>query len=99
MTDYTNASQQRVLTTLKSLIGHEFDGLTITQIALITESSTVQVTRDLANLELQGFAERIGGERWRVGKTLLDMFNVYSLSLQANIEKTISESLRVIIRS
>lgn len=99
MADYTNASQQRVLLTLKSLIGHEFKGLTITQIALMTESSAVQVTRDLANLELQGFAERIGDERWRIGKTVLDMFNVYSLNLQANIEKTISESLRVIIKS
>lgn len=99
MADYTNVSQQRVLLTLKSLVGHEFEGLTITQIALMTESSAVQVTRDLANLELQGFAERIGDERWRIGQTVLDMFNMYSRSLQASIEKTLSESLRVIIRS
>ncbi len=95
MPDYTNASQQRVLLVLASLTGHELDGLTITQIALMTESSAVQVTRDLYNLELQGFVER-EGDRWRHGKAVLDMFRAYSASLKMSIEKTLAESLRVI---
>ena len=93
-TDYTNASQQRCLRILK-ILSEYLDGLTITEIAQLTDGSPDKVTRDLYNLELAGFAER-EGEYWKQGKAVTQMFRVFSKSLQARLIKTINEALKII---
>lgn len=95
MTDYTNASQQRVLKVLKALSGHDLYGLTISQLAAMLESNPAQVTKDLANLEMQGFAER-EGERWRHGKAVLEMYRLFASGLKATLESTLETALKVI---
>lgn len=94
MPDYTNAAQQRVLSILDALTGHELDGLTLTQIALITNSTLTQVIRDLYNLEIKGFVER-DGEKWRHGQKVMNMFRAYSASLNKSVERAAEGLLRV----
>jgi len=92
-TDYTNVSQQRCLRILK-ILSEYLDGLTITEIAQLTDSSPDKVTRDLYNLELAGFAER-EGEYWKQ-VAVTQMFRIFSKSLQARLIKTLNESLQII---
>jgi len=64
---YRNAAQQRVLRLLVHLGGHEIDGLAPAEIARSLGVTASNVTRDLANLELAGLAERLGeSRRWRL---------------------------------
>lgn len=72
MADYTNDGQQRILGLLRFLRGNEFLGVTPTELAKATGSSAALITRDLANLETAGYAERIEETgRWRLGPELI----------------------------
>lgn len=93
-TDYTNVSQQRCLKVFKALTGH-LDGLTITQISLLTDISTDKVTRDLYNLELEEFVER-DGELWKHGKAVTQMYRLFAKSLEFRLTKLINEAKQVI---
>lgn len=56
---YHNEAQQRILKTLMCLFGHEVNGLTPSEIAKAVETSNANTTRDVANLEIAGVAERV----------------------------------------
>lgn len=95
MTDYTNAAQQRGYKVLKALAGHDLYGLTISQIAVMVDSNPAQVAKDLANLEIQGLAEK-DGERWRHGKAVLEMYRLFANGLKTTLESTLETALSII---
>jgi len=66
---YISGMQQRLLSVIRTLGGHEVDGLLPSQIASRAACSASQVTRDLANLRKAGWAEELPGApgRWRLG--------------------------------
>lgn len=67
MTDrYINAAQQRILSMLLRLAGHEIEGLAPSELATALRTSASNVTRDLANLREAGYAEKLDNERWRL---------------------------------
>lgn len=59
MSDYTNDAQQRILRLLTLLAGNEITGMAPGEIARHQQCSPSVVTRDLANLQEAGFAERV----------------------------------------
>ena len=93
-TDYTNVSQQRVLKVFMSITGH-LEGLTITQISLLTDISPDKVTRDLYNLELQRFVER-DGEFWMHGKAVTQMYRLFATSLENRYMKMLAVAEEII---
>jgi len=58
-TDYTSASQQRILKVMLALFGHEIDGLPPGQVANVVGITASQATRDLDNLKTAGLAEQV----------------------------------------
>lgn len=74
-TDYTSASQQRLLKLLLTLAGNEFTGLLPSELARSTHSSASNVTRDLHNLKLAGLAEEVPDTngRWRLGPKIVQV--------------------------
>jgi DNA-binding IclR family transcriptional regulator len=67
---YISDAQQRLLAVVRTLAGHEIEGLAPGQIAKMAACAPSQVTRDLANLKHAGWAEKLpGSERWRLGPT------------------------------
>jgi DNA-binding IclR family transcriptional regulator len=58
-TDYTNDAQQRLLRLLLVLAGHEVHGLAPHVIARELGASASVVTRDMANLQAAGWAEKV----------------------------------------
>lgn len=65
--NYINAAQQRVLSILMLLAGHEVMGLAPGEIAKAVRTSASNVTRDLANLREAGMAEPLADTgRWRI---------------------------------
>lgn len=74
MSDYINAAQQRILKTVLLLAGKEFDGVQPSALAKALNTNPSNVTRDLANLQEAGFAERIGdSDRWRLGPKVVQI--------------------------
>lgn len=78
MTDevkYISDAQQRLISVIQCLGGHEMDGLLPGQIAKHAQCSPSQVTRDLANLRHAGWAEQLPGQpgRWRLGPNVVSM--------------------------
>jgi DNA-binding IclR family transcriptional regulator len=64
---YLNTCQQRVLSVLDLLFGHEISGLAPGEIAKSVQASASAITRDLANLAEGGMAEEIPNTgRWRI---------------------------------
>lgn len=64
---YKSNSQQRILTILKHLGGHEVDGLAPGEIASSLQIQPANVTHDLANLRIAGLAEILPDtNRWRL---------------------------------
>ncbi len=71
---YTNEGQQRILRLLQTLAGHEVTGLTPGQIAQLQECSPSLVTRDLANLQIAGFAELVPDtNQWRLAPPVVQI--------------------------
>ena len=65
-THYINDAQQRLLQLVDLLAGHEVHGLAPGEIAKAMGCAASQVTRDMANLQHAGWAERTPSERWRL---------------------------------
>ena len=63
---YINAAQQRLLSLLFRLAGHEIDGLAPGELAKALRTTPSNITRDLANLAEAGVAEKLGNDRWRL---------------------------------
>ena len=57
-TDYINAAQQRLLQLIDLLAGHELQGLAPSEIAKALSCTAPMVTRDMANLQAAGWAEK-----------------------------------------
>lgn len=79
-TNYACEAQQRLLFVQSALIGHEIDGVSLTEIANAwAERSSKSkggqknnVFRDLQNLKLAGYAEQLpDSDRWRLGPKLI----------------------------
>lgn len=72
--DYINDAQQRVLTELHLLAGHELHGLAPGEIARELKVSPGTITRDMANLKEAGYAEQIPETcRWRLGPKVVQI--------------------------
>lgn len=79
---YRNGSQQRILDLVLVLAGHEVEGLAPTQIAAQQGCSASQVTRDLANLRIRGWAEQIPTTgRWRLAPGIVQISVQHSTAL------------------
>lgn len=84
MSDYTNASQQRLLRLIDLLSGHEVNGLELIGIAKALGQSPSAVTRDLDNLRTAGWAERHpNGRTWRLTPHVIQISQRYLTALQA----------------
>lgn len=71
---YAHEGQQRLLKLLQVLAGHEITGMLPSDIARAQACSASMVTRDLANLQLGGFAEQLPETgRWRLGPALVQI--------------------------
>lgn len=79
---YISDGQQRLLGLIKALAGHEVNGLAPAQIAKANNCSAPAVTRDLANLKAQGFAEQITDTgRWRLGPAMVQIATSFATGL------------------
>ena len=90
---YLNDSQQRVLKVLSILAGHDITGLSITQIATALNEKNPTIYRDLKNLEVQDFVERVETdvEKWRHGMAFRRLYQRNSNGL-LNIMKQMIET-------
>lgn len=71
---YRNEAQLRQCRMILLLAGKEFDGVQPSALAKALDTNPSNVTRDLANLEEAGFAERIGdSDRWRLGPKVVQV--------------------------
>ncbi|MBV5296314.1 MAG: IclR family transcriptional regulator [Curvibacter lanceolatus] len=81
-TDYTNEAQQRLLRLIDLLAGHELQGLAPAAIAKALGCSPSVVTKDMANLQAAGWAEREPvNNNWRLGPHLIRMSIRHALAL------------------
>ena len=71
---YAHEGQQRLLKLITLLAGHEITGLAPAEIARQQACSPSVVTRDIANLQLGGFAEAVPETgRWRLSPQLVQI--------------------------
>ena len=69
---YISASKQRLLRAMQALAGHELEGLAPADLAKLIGCNAPDVTRDMANLEHFGWAERMQPTgRWRLGPDIV----------------------------
>lgn len=80
-TDYTSGCQQRILKVLLALAGHEFEGMTPTELATAVAASQQNITRDLDNLKTAGLAERLETGRWRLGPKTIQVAVAFQVHL------------------
>lgn len=85
-TNYVCEAQQRVLFVLMALAGHEFDGVSLTAIALALAQRTGKskggtknnVFRDLHNLKEAGLAEQLpDSDLWRLSPRVVQIATSY----------------------
>ncbi|WP_338457654.1 hypothetical protein ACPUBP_14325 [Methylococcus capsulatus] len=84
---------RRMLRLIALLGGHEVDGLRNKQIGTALGIDPPMVTRDMADMESEGFAERVPGreEAWRLGPKAIQIFRAHTLELErkrARLEET-----------
>ena len=83
-TNYTNAAQQRMLQLLDLLAGHELLGVAPTAIAKAIGCTASIVTRDMANLQTAGWAERTpDGCNWRLSPHVVQMSLRHAAAMRA----------------
>lgn len=71
---YISESQQRLLGLIRTLSGHEMEGLAPSQIAAANACTPSQVTRDMANLQHFGWGEKIQATgRYRLGPEIVQL--------------------------
>jgi DNA-binding IclR family transcriptional regulator len=85
---YINEAQQRLLQTIDLLAGNEVQGLAPGEIAKAMGCAASQVTRDMANLQHAGWAERTPSERWRLSP--------HAIQLSLRFAAGLAESERVL---
>lgn len=74
ITQYAHDGQQRLLKLITLLAGHEITGLAPAEIAREQACNASMVTRDLANLQLGGFAELVPETgRWRLSPQIVQI--------------------------
>lgn len=79
---YVSEQQQRILSLIRTLSGHELQGLANSDIAKLQSCDPAQVTRDLANLKHIGWAEQIPETgRWRLGPQIVQISVRYAAGL------------------
>lgn len=83
-------SQQRLLSVLKALAGHEISGLTNAQVARMVKTSESRSHGDLNNLKEQGLAEQLHDGKWRLGTEIVQIAVAHQEGLQA-IERKLAE--------
>lgn len=80
---YTHDGQQRILSLVRLLAGHEITGLAPSQIAAEQACSASLVTRDLANLKTAGFAEQVPETGlWRLAPEVVQISVKHAVALQ-----------------
>ncbi len=89
---YRNSGQQRLLQVMGALSGNDLTGITTTEVATKVGCPVVTAYRDLVNLEMQQFAERLPDdqERWRTGTALLAMYRQYASGLRTGLTELFS---------
>lgn len=71
---YRNEAQQRLCKLIVLLAGNEFNGVAPSDLAKALNTHPSNITRDLANLQEAGFADRIGEtDRWRLGPKVVQV--------------------------
>lgn len=79
---YISDQQQRILTLIRTLAGHELQGLAPADITKLQSCDPAQTTRDLANLKKVGWAEQIADTgRWRLGPEIVRISLRYAQGL------------------
>jgi len=79
---YINKAQQRLLQIIDLLAGHEVQGLLPSEIAKAIGSGAPLVTRDMANLQQAGWAERTPkSDRWRLSPHVIQLSLRYAAGL------------------
>ena len=85
-TSYVCEAQQRVLFVMMALAGHEFDGVSLTEISVALAQRTGKtkngqknnVFRDLHNLKEAGLAEQLpDSDKWRLSPRLVQVATSY----------------------
>lgn len=80
---YIREPQQRLLQLIRTLAGHEIDGLAPGDIAKLNTWAPSQVTKDLANLKHFGWAEQIAATgRWRLGPEIVQIATRHQTALE-----------------
>lgn len=87
---YINAAQQRVLTVLMRLAGHEIDGIAPGEMAKALRTNPSNITRDLANLAEAGMAEEFMPNRWRLTPRVVQISVAHGVAL-AKAESQLGE--------
>lgn len=83
MSDYTVEAQQRILRLINVLAGNEITGLTPAEIAREQRCSASLVTRDLANLQEAGFAEKVAETgAWRLAPPIVQIAMRHMVALE-----------------
>lgn len=74
LTQYQNEGQQRLLKLITLLAGHEITGMAPADIARQQGCPASAVTRDLANLQIGGYAEHVPETgRWRLSPSIVQI--------------------------
>lgn len=85
---YLNNGQQRLISVIKQLVGHELDGITAAELARELEEGTAAVFRDLKNLEAAGWAQKLehsGG--WRLTPGFAELLRTVQRNIMTVMEK------------
>lgn len=81
---YVSDQQQRLLGLIRTLAGHELQGLAPGEITKLQGCDPAQTTRDLINLKHFGWAEQIAETgRWRLGPEIVQI----SLRFAAGLDR------------
>lgn len=78
---YICSSQQRLLRVMTALAGYEIDGIEPGALAKGLGVSPPLITRDLSNLSLAGWAEKLESGSWRLSPRLIQIASAYSNSM------------------
>lgn len=84
---YNTVGQQRILTVLLLLAGHEFDGVLPSELARAANTTAPNITRDLANLRQAGLAEKMETGRWRLGPKLIQIALAFSMHISRQSDR------------
>lgn len=66
VSDYLNNGQQRLISVIGHLAGHEYQGISVGALADKTGAGGTAVFRDVQNLKAAGWAEQLPGGTWRL---------------------------------